>query len=129
MLAAVHYLVPIYHQVNSYPHLLDEGIFGNPDSEKGDSLLAAVRVILEKQASVERDSVFKMLMENINSALTSSNLREVAAAADKGRVRFLFVHEDVEQWGLVDPPDTVHLHATREAGDDELLNLAVVSTL
>jgi len=129
VLAAAHYLIPIYHQVNSYPHLLDEGIFGNPDSEKGDSLHAAARVILEKHASVERDSVFKMFMENINSALTSSNLREVAAAADKGRVRFLLVPEDVEQWGLFDPPDTVHLHATREEGDDELLNLAVVSTL
>jgi hypothetical protein len=83
VLAAVHYLIPFYHQVNSYPHLLDEGIFGNPDSEKGDSLLATVRVILEKHTGVERDSEFKMFMENINLPLTSSNLREVAATATR----------------------------------------------
>lgn len=129
VLAAVHYLMPIYHQVNSYPHLLDDGIFGNPDFQKEDSLHTAARVILEKHYGRQTDSAFKMYAENINTGLTSSNLREIVAAAAQGRIRFLLVPEDAEQWGIYDPPDTVHLHARQEAGDDELLNLAAVLTL
>ncbi|HUK32219.1 MAG TPA: hypothetical protein VLV89_13970 [Candidatus Acidoferrum sp.] len=129
VLAAVHYLMPIYHQVNSYPHLLDEGIFGNPDSQKGDLLLSAARAILEKHYSQERDSVLKMFSENTHTGLTSTNLREVVAAAAGGRVRFLLIPDDAEQWGIFDFPDTVHLHAHKEAGDDELLNLAAVLAL
>ncbi|MFZ0821282.1 MAG: hypothetical protein WAM91_14535 [Candidatus Acidiferrales bacterium] len=129
VLAAVHYLMPIYHRVNSYPHLLDKGIPGNPDIQPAESLHAAAGIILDEHFDHEGDSVFKMYKDNANTFLTSSNLREVVVAADKGRIRFLLLAEGAENWGVYDPPDTVHLHAQRELGDDELLNLAAVLTL
>jgi hypothetical protein len=129
VLAAVHYLMPIYHRVNSYPHLLDEGIFGNPDIQAEELLHSAARIILNTHSERERDSVLKVYTESINTGITSSNLRDVVVAAVRGRIRFLLVPEDTEQWGTFDSPDVVHVHAQREAGDDELLNLAVVSTL
>jgi hypothetical protein len=129
VLAMVHYLMPIYHRVNSYPHLLDKGVLGNPDIQPDESLHAAARKILDEHFDRERDSIFKMYADNVNTGLTSSNLREVVVAADKGHIRFLLVAEGAEQWGAFDPPDTVHLHSQRETGDDELLNLAAVLTL
>src|SRR5258708_27493749 len=31
VLAAVEYLIPIYREISSYPHLLEEGVAGNPE--------------------------------------------------------------------------------------------------
>jgi len=64
-----------------------------------------------------------------NTPRTSSNLREVVVAAERGRVRYLFLPPEGEQWGSFVLPETVHVHQQAEPGDDELLNLAAVLTL
>jgi len=129
VLAAVHYLIPIYQKVNSYPHLIEGGILGNPDYQAEDSLYAAARKILLEHANPDRQSALKMYSENVKTRLTSSNLREVIGAAEQGRVRFLLLLEGAEQWGAFVAPDNVHVHTAREIGDDELLNLAAILTL
>jgi hypothetical protein len=66
---------------------------------------------------------------HINSSRTSSNLRKVVIAAERGLVRFLFLPSEGEQWGSLAAPETVHVHNKQEPGDDELLNLAAVLTI
>ena len=41
----------------------------------------------------------------------------------------MFVPSTGEQWGLFQPPETVHIHNKKEPVDDELLNLAAMLTL
>jgi len=67
--------------------------------------------------------------EHVNTPLTSSNLRDVLAAAERGIIRSLFIPTTGERWGSLVPPATVHLHVKEEPGDDELLNLAAVLTI
>jgi len=129
IVASVEYLFPIYQEANTYPHLLEEGIAGNPDLLSPDALHAASWKIFAKQLSNEAVRALQVYKEHVNTPLTSSNLRKVVAAADRGVVRFLFLPPIGEQWGSFVPPETVHIHEKREAGDEELLNLAAVLTL
>ena len=129
IVAAVEYLFPIYEEANTYPHLLKDAIAGNPDTLSPEALHAASWKIFEKHLSAEAGRALDVYKAHTNTPLTSSNLRKVIAAAAGGTVRFLFVPATGEQWGLFEPPETVHIHETKEAGDDELLNLAAILTL
>jgi len=129
IVAAVEYLFPIYREANTYPHLLEDMIPGNPDLLTQNALHAASRKIVESHASGAEARAFEVYKEHINTPLTSSNLRKVIAAAASGRVRLLFVPPTGEQWGLFQPPETVHVHDKKEPGDDELVNLAAILVL
>jgi Bacterial archaeo-eukaryotic release factor family 3 len=129
IVAAVEYLFPIYKEANTYPHLLEDMIAGNPDLLTPDALHAASWKIVESRASEAEARAFDVYQEHINTRLTSSNLRKVIAAAASGRVRFLFIPSTGEAWGLFQPSEVVHIHDKEEPGDDELLNLAAILTL
>jgi len=129
ILAAVDYLIPIYRTENKYPHLLDHAIIGSPDRLTAKELYAAGWKIFEEELAKAAEGAFAVYTQHMNTALTSSNLRETLTAAQRGLVRFLFIPSAGERWGSLVPPDTVHLHATQEPGDADLLNLAAVLTL
>jgi len=129
IVAAVEYLFPIYKEANTYPHLLEDMIAGNPDLLSPNALHAASWKIAEKHFAEAGKRAFALYQDHAGTELTSSNLRKIIFAAERGAVRYLFLASTGERWGVFDPPENVHLHATREAGDDELLNLAVVLTI
>jgi hypothetical protein len=129
ILATVDYFVPIYREANSYPHLVDETISGNPDQLSADAIHAAAWKILKSENSKAGTRAFSVYTEHMNTPLTSSNLRETLTAAYRGLVRFLFISSSGERWGSLVPPETVHVHDTQEPGDDDLLNLAAILTL
>ncbi|HEY6902798.1 MAG TPA: hypothetical protein VI216_00715 [Candidatus Acidoferrales bacterium] len=129
IVAAVDYLFPIYQEANTYPHLLDENIGGNPDLWPPNTLHAAAWKIAEKRLRGEGARAFAMYNEHVNTPLTSTNLREILAAAKSGLVRFLFLAPTRERWGRLALPETVHVHAEQERGDEDLLNLAAILTL
>lgn len=126
ILAAVDYLIPIYRSVSTCAHLADEAIVGNPDQISPSELFSEAWKIVERHISKHEESAFAVYREHANTPLTSSNLREVLGAADRGLVRFLFVSPSGEQWGSIAAPEKVHVHSTREPGDAELLNLAAI---
>ncbi|MGD0957713.1 MAG: hypothetical protein ABR953_12930 [Candidatus Acidiferrales bacterium] len=129
VVASVDYLFPIYKEANTYPHLLEEMVTGNPDLLSPYALHAASWRIIEKQLSETRARAFAVYQAHANSSRTSSNLRKVVTAAERGLVRFLFLPSEGEQWGLLADPETVHVHSGYEPGDDELLNLAAILTI
>ena len=129
IVATVDYLFPIYKAANTYPHLLEDPIIGNPDLLSLNELRAAAWQIVENHGSKARDRAFAVYHEHINTPLSSSNLREILIAASRGLIRFLFVPPAGERWGSIVPPETVHVHAEQEPGDEELLNLAAILTI
>ncbi|HXQ26049.1 MAG TPA: hypothetical protein VN822_06560 [Candidatus Acidoferrales bacterium] len=129
VVAAVDYLFPIYKTANTYPHLLETSIGGNPDLTTPEALHAAAWKVVEKHLEEAKDRSFGVYKDHINTDSTSSSLRKVLPSAQEGRVRFLFVPEETEHWGSLVPPETVHVHGKRENGDAELLNLASVLTI
>jgi len=129
LLAAVNYLIPIYKSVNTYAHLSDDAIVGSPHLFGRNELYAAAWNIVEKDILKREQSAFAVYRQHANTPLTSSNLRQVLAGAQRGLIRFLFVSPSAELWGSISSPGTAHLHSTQEPGDSDLLNLAAILTL
>lgn len=130
LLAGVDYLVPIYREVNSYPHLVEASIPGNPDDLTPLELHTAARAVLKPhfEASVLADlEAFSGLA---GSGSASDNLHEIVAASHEGRVKVLFLSEGDPVWGSYDPSNsTVIVHAERQSGDWDLADLAAAETL
>jgi hypothetical protein len=131
ILAGVEYLFPIYKEANTYQHLLDEGIVGNPDKLKPDELHQQAWPVIQPYFEQARQEAMARFMEMANnSEAASADIREIVPAAYYGRVETLFVPLTLQQWGSFDPnSSTVNLHDELLPGDEELYDLAAVQTL
>jgi len=129
-LAAVDYLQPIYRQANTYAHLLERGIEGNPDrlssKELHDRAWPLVKPLFE-EAQQRAAAQYRQLAGTDHA---SGDLKAVVAAAYEGRVETLFVALDRQRWGLFDPAaGEVEQHERALFGDVDLLDLAAAHTL
>lgn len=130
LLAAVEYLHPIYAQVNTYPHLLAEGVHGNPDDLNVEELHRRSRAVVEGFAARRLQEALREYAERGGGPRSSEELSTVVVAAATGRVERLFVAEGEEAWGAFDPRTFgMTLHERRVPGDRDLLDFAAVRTL
>jgi len=131
ILAGVEYERASYRRANTYSHLVEEGVEGNPKLLSPAQLQARARPIAERvyegrmQAERER---FQSLAATGGRA--SNDTKTIVPAAHEGRVERLWVSRTANAWGRFDP-DTgeVRLCARPEAGCDDLLDLATIETL
>ncbi|MBK5099412.1 MAG: hypothetical protein JJE15_00190 [Desulfobacteraceae bacterium] len=129
VLAGVEYLFPIYREANTYPHLLDDGVTGNPEGLSAEELYERawniVRPYFEK---VQKDAL-EQYKRFAGTGKASGNLKEVVRAACYGRVEALFVAVGVQQWGTFDPDkNVVQLHQEAQPGNADLLDLSATQT-
>jgi Bacterial archaeo-eukaryotic release factor family 3 len=131
VLAGVEYLLPIYQEANTYPHLVNEII-----SAENIGTLTPKEVHQQAWAVVEplymqsQDAAIEHYHELAGTGKTSTDLKEAVAAAYYGRIDELFVAVGVQQWGNFDPQtNELSLHSEMEPGDEDLLNTAAVQTV
>lgn len=130
VLAGVEYLFPIYHEANTYPHLLKQGIGGNPDRLNSETLRAKAWPIVEPAVLQARERAAMQYRNFVGTGRASSQTGEIVPAAYYGRVASLFVALDQEQWGTFDPTSgRLQMHEEAQRGDEDLLDLAVIQTL
>jgi hypothetical protein len=130
VLAGVEYLIPIYQQANTYPHLLEHGIAGNPDRLKAEALRRKARNLVEPILLQAKQEAFTHYRDLKGTGLTSSDTSEIVVAAYSGQVESLFVAQDGEQWGAFDAvAGTLQIHDQAQPGDEDLLDLAARQTL
>jgi hypothetical protein len=91
LLAGVAYYFPIYRAANSYPHLLSEGIPGNPEDQSPNELHERAWKLVEHYFSEERRKDASKYRELVGTGRTSNDLAEIAKAAGHGRVGVLFL--------------------------------------
>ncbi|MDZ8140800.1 MAG: hypothetical protein RM049_36840 [Nostoc sp. DedQUE04] len=132
VLAGVEYLLPVYRQANTYQHLMDEAITGNPEIlsalELHDQAWPIVEADFQKSQQAVLDQFHELFGGDTGKA--SNNLQEVISAAYYQRVDSLLVAVGQQQWGLFDPTsETVYLHPEKEAGDEDLLDFVAAHTL
>jgi len=130
LLASVDYLWPIYHQANTYAHLLEHGVHGNPDrlSEKElhEKAWAVVKPAFEK-AEAQAAAQYAQLA---GTGRTANDVAEVVRAAYGGHVAVLFVARGRERLGRFDAAaGAVEVHEAPGPGDEDLLNFAAIHTL
>ncbi|WP_035991808.1 hypothetical protein [Leptolyngbya sp. KIOST-1] len=129
VIASVDYLQPIYREVNTYPHLLEEGVAGNPDEAKPDDLREAA---WEKVASLVEASHQQAMEQYHNLERTdqaSDRLSELLPAACRGQVDVLFTQANAHCWGQFDfNSGQLQQHDQPQPQDQDLLDLVAVQT-
>jgi hypothetical protein len=130
VLAAVHYLQPIYAEANTYRHLIPEGVAGNPESVGPDELQSKAWQLVEpelrrqQRAALERFGTFQ------GTGRTSIQIEEIARAASRGRVDTLFAARDGIVWASVsDDGESIELHDEPRPEDEELMDYVAVKAL
>jgi Bacterial archaeo-eukaryotic release factor family 7 len=130
VLAGVDTLFPLYKEVNTYPHLMDEGIPGNPEGMKPEGLHQKAWTIVEPVFKKEREAGSARYRQLAGTRQTTTDVAEAVLAAHHGRIEVLFVAVDVQGWGRFDPEkDRVDVHESPEPGDEDLLDLSAIQTL
>ncbi len=130
VLAGVEYLLPIYKEANTYPHLLDEGITGNPEGVSPEDLHRQAWALVQPHFQREQEQAAARYRQLAGTGRTSRDPREIVPAAYHGRVEFLFVAVGRQQWGDYDPgANQVHVHPEAQTGSFDLLDLAAAQTL
>jgi len=125
VLASVEYLIPVYRSVNSHPHLLEEGILGNPEQLSAQEMHARAWKIVEPHFQKAQHEAQARFAELKDIGRTSTILEEIIGAAYHGRVEHLFVARGVQRWGRYDPQShQVSLHPEAQPADEELLQFA-----
>lgn len=130
VLACVEILFPLYREANTYPHLLDQGVPGNPDKLSAETLHRQAWAIMEPCLLLAREQAAARYRQYAETERASHNVREIIQAAFHGRVESLFIAFDQEQWGTFHPAtNTLHVHRVARYHDDDLLDIAATQTL
>lgn len=132
VLAGVEYLFPIYREANTYPHLVEEGITGNPEILKPEELQAQAWPIVEPIIQQNLDRAVEQYREvaGANPDKASHDLKEIIQSAYYQRVDSLIVAVGQQQWGHFDPDTmTVDLHPEPQPDDRDMLDFAAIHTI
>ncbi len=130
VLAGVAYLNSLYRAVNTYPHLLDRGIAGNPDELKAETLHEQAWALVAPSVSKPQHDAAAQYRDYAATERASNEVRKIIPVAYDGRVESLFVASDQEQWGAFDPAThSIHVHQEAKFRNEDLLDLAATQTL
>ncbi|MBO0849487.1 MAG: hypothetical protein J2P20_08495 [Pseudonocardia sp.] len=102
ILAATEPLNSIYRSLNSYPHLTEAGIGGNPEGVSDERLSAAARPVLDKVYAGELSAIQELFEVRFQQGRASIDVDTVARAATQGAIDTLLVDIDAKLPGFVD---------------------------
>jgi len=129
ILAGVDYLFPIYKDVSTYPHLMDEGITGNPKGMSIEQLHRQACAIVNPYFKKAENDAIAQYRQSSGTGLTSNDLKEIVQAACHGRIGTLFIAEGYQQWGIYEPDKSkFEQHEKRNAGSMGLPDFAAIQT-
>lgn len=130
LLAAVDYLVPIYHAASTYPRLFERHLHCNPDRLDPATLHQRAWPLVRDDFERAQRAAAARWRGLAGTGLAVRDLDQVVLAAVEGRVDTLLVPMDAERWGVADmASDTVEVHEQARPGDVDLLDLAMVEAL
>lgn len=128
ILAGVDYLLPLYRDVSTYPHLAAEAVTGNPDALTEPVLHARALEVADRLAGQTQAELTAAIEDGWGSPRTTPDPEIIIPAAHHGRVETLLLSEDAEQRGSYDP-ESGRLVVRPGGGGDDLLDLAAFYTL
>jgi hypothetical protein len=129
VIASVDYLLPLYREVSTYPHLVDTGITGNPEGIRAEDLHASAWPLVEPLFGQAQDEARARYDRYIGTGLASYDLAMIVPAAYDGRIDTLFVAVGIQQWGTFTPKTRdIQVHREAAAQDEDLLDFAAVHT-
>ncbi|HXF63161.1 MAG TPA: hypothetical protein VNK95_16160 [Caldilineaceae bacterium] len=128
--AGVDYLLPIYQEANTYPHLMDEGITGNPDELRPEELHNAAWQIIAPHFARSQELALGTLGQMLATNQASTDIKEILPAAYNGRVETAFVPLYTQLWGVFNPElATVQVEQEESPENYDLYDQLAVYTL
>lgn len=127
VLCAVEYEIPIYREVNTYPHLASESVHGAPNGLKAGEMHARAIEALNRCYDKKVDEALAEWNHRVGGG-GSSHLEEVVIAAHDGRVLTLLASDSQEVPGSFDEGS----HTVKRNGVDpkqDLVNVAVAQAI
>lgn len=130
LLAAVDYLVPMYHEANDYKYLRGDFIAGNPGHEDPVLLHEKARAMLKDHFNHTRTEKLAAFEKALSNNKASYQEEEIVPAAINQRVDTLFVRNRDEMWGMFDRENNdIIVEGEKTEHNASLLNLATVHTI
>ena len=130
VLAGDEQLHPLYHDANSYPHLVKVGIGTSADGMTPKQLLEKALPIVKPVFRRRREKALQAFEEKLASGQALNNFAKIFAAAKTGRIETLFVPVGRQTWGTFDnETGGLSLHKKAKPGDKDLLCVASTRTL
>ena len=117
ILAATDPIDSIYRSVNTYPHLLAQGISGSPETVSDRELAARTRTVLDDFYAAQLRDVRELYGQRSADGRALSDVAEVARAASFGAVETLLVDIDAAVPGSVDDETGAIAFAPVASGD------------
>ncbi|WP_367390466.1 hypothetical protein [Lewinella sp. LCG006] len=116
-------LAGLYRKINTYPHLMEDFIEGNPENE--DMLKIhekSYELLMPRYAAMDQEE-----LDNFESALANEtatfDIQTIGPAAMAGQIKTLFLVRNQETWGKYNPVDhSVELHSSRKDDSQPLYN-------
>jgi hypothetical protein len=128
--AGVDYLLPIYREANTYPHLVESGIPGNPELLRAEELHRAAWQIVAPIFAAAQVAAVEEYHNLVATGRTATNLRKLVPAADQGRVATAFVARNDTVWGTYDAEkQQVEVHHGYTPQNRDLTDLVAVYTI
>lgn len=126
VVAAVDYLIPIYHRVSRHPDLVAGGLAGNPEHLGMDELHARALELAAPRLDAARRELIERLHGGAPPERLAKGIEKVLPAVCAGRAAALLLQAEHPLWGRFDEASgSVEIHDRRQPGDDDLLDLAV----
>jgi len=130
VLAAVESIAAIYRRANTYQHLLDTMVPGNPEGFSARDLRARAWPLVEPVMHAGRDAAVARYHAAAGTGKATASLVEALRAVADGRVSVLFVPVGVQRWGAFDDTTrNVILHESPQTGDEDMLNALAIRTV
>lgn len=126
LLAGVSYLLPIYRRVNTYAHLLESDLPGNPGSPgTPEDLHFRANALIAERERFERNQGIGRFVENLANSRSCAGFTDTVPCAFQRRLTHLFLAQGRIQWGTFDPSTSeTRLFASWRDGAEDLGNLA-----
>jgi hypothetical protein len=132
VLAGVEYLLPLFKESTRLPHVMEEGLTGNPEGLSPQELHAKAWEIVEPWFLKDQRKASERFGDLQGTGRATFDIREILPAAHDGRVDTIFTARGVRIWGTYDPESReVQFQEEQEAqhnGSEDLLDRAAIQT-
>ena len=130
MLAGQDDLLEAFRNASQYKNVMDTELSVTNEHAESRTLFEQARQKINDRQEQERNEHLDTYMNNIITDLTSSMPEKVIPATYYSQVRTLFVEKGAHIWGHFDDQNNkLVMHASREDGDDCLIEKAAIQTI
>ncbi len=130
VVATQDYLFPIYEKVNTYNHLIEKVIPGNPSDTDMFGLHEKALKILEPEMEKTKKEKTRKFNELNNTDKTGASVTDILPAVQQGKVDTLFLENRSEIWGTYNNDNmNVTIHDNQQNGNYSLMNWAAKEVL